>query len=352
MYSQAKISYTCRAINFESSVVQSLNGYTPKEGDVAMFRIIQLGKHTRIHNREGVNQTLCVGDEIIATFGNRYASNQFEGRIPSQPAEELHLLGQGGVVGIVGSAHAQFSKIGPTRLALVGYVMDAQTQQVVNSHQDLPAHDDFPPLTRPKVILSVGSSMDSGKTTTAAYLTRGLTQGGHRVAYLKLTGTAYAKDPRLVEDLGAVVSLDFSHFGYPSTYLYDTEELIALFDALLGETIPYQPDYVIVEIADGIVQRETKALLMHSGFASRVDGMILSVGDSLGAWGGLQILGQMGWTPLALAGCLTAAPLMISETAELTQTPILTLKELASPISIAPVLSQLHKTLHTRLKAA
>ncbi len=337
---QAKISYTCRQVSFDHTVVRQIPAYVPKSGDVGLFRVLSLGKHTRIHNEDGINRSIFVGDEIVATFGNRYASNQFEGRIQPEPQAVYDLLGQGGVVGTMAHSHAKFERTGTTQLALEGFVTNSDGSTIINTHQSLP-NPCFKDLARPpKIILSVGSSMDSGKTTTAAYLAKGIRAMGYRPAYIKLTGTAYAKDAFLVSDLGAVIARDFSHFGYPSTYLYDVEELIDLFHALLAEVRTENPDYVIVEIADGIVQRETKALLTHPTMHKLVDGMILSVGDSLGALGSLSVLEKMNWQPLALAGCLTAAPLMVLEAQAFTSLPILTLKELATPDSLVQFLPQ------------
>ena len=61
--------------------------------------------------------------------------------------------------------------------------------------------------------------MDSGKTTSAAYLCRGILASGTRVAYFKLTGTVYGKDKAMVRDCGALFVADFGNYGFPSTSL-------------------------------------------------------------------------------------------------------------------------------------
>ena len=164
--------------------------------------------------------------------------------------------------------------------------------------------------------------MDSGKTTTAAYLAHGLRKEGKKASYIKLTGTVYTKDADLAYDLGAEEALDFSHFGFPSTYLCEEEELLNLYESLLRKALEKQPEYVIIEVADGLFQRETKLLLNNQRFMQTVDRVILSGGDSLSAVHGLHTLQRWGITPIALSGMFTASPLLIKEVEAQTTVPV------------------------------
>ena len=60
--------------------------------------------------------------------------------------------------------------------------------------------------------------MNSGKTTTAAHLIKGLVQAGLKVGAAKLTGTGAVGDIWLMQDAGANLVLDFTDTGFPSTY--------------------------------------------------------------------------------------------------------------------------------------
>jgi len=293
------------------------NNYLPKAGDVALFRIKEVGKHTKIQNAEGKNRCLFPGDLVLCAFGNRYATNQIEGYVPTSIHEEYHMLGQGGVAGIVKTMYEPLEERGPTTLELIGYAVneEGEVKNTKTPFLELVQKAKATGL-KSKVILSLGTAMDSGKTTTAGYLCRGLSMAGKKVAYMKLTGTIYGKDPGFAYDCGATSVVDFSHFGYPSTYMCSEKELVVLFEALLGKLESRQPDYVVVEIADGLLQRETRTLLTSKKFIQKVDSAIFSAGDSLGVVSGLELLKKWGIRLFAVGGRFTMSPLLVEEVKE------------------------------------
>lgn len=76
-----------------------------------------------------------------------------------------------------------------------------------------------------------------------------------------MTGTAAGKDGRFFASCGADLVLDFTHCGLPSTSMLERNDLLATYNTLLNRVAATRPDYVIIEIADGIFQRETRMLL-------------------------------------------------------------------------------------------
>lgn len=105
----------------------------------------------------------------------------------------------------------------PTRLRVLGQVHDGDGRPLNTRSFGLPLRIDSANGTRSgvEVILVVGSSMNSGKTTIA----RALDRRGYRVAAAKVTGTASGKDGRFFEASGARPVVDFTSAGYPSTDL-------------------------------------------------------------------------------------------------------------------------------------
>ncbi|MBI5914586.1 MAG: hypothetical protein HY842_04355, partial [Bacteroidetes bacterium] len=200
--------------------------HQPKAGDLAVFKVLEIGKHDSIQGINGNNTYIFPGDLLLAAFGNRYATEQFEGYVPTEYQHQYHILGKGGAIGILTSMHEKFELVGPTSLRLIGYATDANGQ-VINTKYFNKQETAFDPAKkRPyKVILSLGASMDSGKTTSAAYTCRGLRAAGYKVAFIKLTGTVYTKDIHFARDCGAHLSIDFSKFGFPSTYMCSIFEL-------------------------------------------------------------------------------------------------------------------------------
>ncbi|MEM6726647.1 MAG: hypothetical protein AAF598_21590 [Bacteroidota bacterium] len=300
--------------------------HQPKAGDVAIFRVKELFKHTGIQDENGVNTYIFAGDYIMAVFGNRYASNQFEGYVPTGFQEMYHLIGKGGIVGTMVSSHAKLKKNGPTTLELIGFATGLNGQ-VINTKQLAVDQQVWDPNKerKSKVILALGSGMDSGKSTSAAYLCRGLKNSGKKVAYIKLTGTLFDKDRKLSENCGADVAIDFGAMGYPSTYLCGLQELLDLYESLLAKVEWLQPDYIVVEIADGLLQRETNMLLKYHPFMETIHSFFLACGDSLAVMGGLHYLNSLGYRPFAVTGLFTASPLMIREVKSFTPLPVLDL---------------------------
>lgn len=332
MKKRIKKSYICRdVIDFNVDERLALT-HIPSVGDIAIFEVICIGKHSNMQGHDKRNTAIYPRDYIMAAFGTRYATEQFEGYVPNEPKSEYHILGAGGTVGIIHSMHTKFMHIGPTCLRLIGFATD-QRSTVLNTKSIRKVETKLytgvmQSLTR--IILSIGSSMDSGKTTTAAHLIRGLKKSGRSVGFIKLTGTVYTKDCDLNYDNGADEVTDFSAMGFPSTYMCSQEELLNLHETLLNKINANRLDYVVIEIADGIYQRETELLLGHGKFMSGVDAVIFSAGDSLAAVQGVRALREMHIIPVALCGRFTASPLMIREVKSKVHTSIFTLEQLAN----------------------
>jgi hypothetical protein len=327
MQSNIKKALTCQHISdFYHVSTDLIHTHSPKMGDVGIFRVLR-ANGGYIMDTEKIATQLFDGDLVMLTFGSRYATNQYEGYVPEVPTLQCHLLGRGGVAGLMTSKNATF-KITPAQIELVGYAVN-KNDVVLNTIQNNALETFNPQSIKAKVILSVGSSMDSGKTTSAAWLCGGLRAAGKRVAYLKLTGTTFPKDAALNRDRGAHYAADFSDFGFPSTYLVDLETLLNLYQTLVSRACNESgAEYIVMEIADGLLQRETALLLNDQGFRSTVHATMFSAGDSLGVLSGLQILEQFGIEPFAVCGLFTASELLIREVEDRISVPILRLSEL------------------------
>ena len=329
--SRIKKSIICRWVDNFSVDTQLINYYIPKVGDTAIFEVINIGKHKYIQGDNGRNISILPGDYIMAAFGTRYATEQFEGYVPDKCLQEFHILGAGGTVGIIHSMHSNFEGIGPTVIKMIAYAVNA-TGEIINTKKIFhPAMIKFSGINSSfsKIILSVGSSMDSGKTTTAAYLARGLKKQGKQVAFIKLTGTIYTKDTDLVYDFGADRVTHFGEMGFPSTYMCTQTEILDLYETLLSKVQTANPDYIIIEIADGLFQRETKMLLTSKRFMNTVNHVVYSCGDSLAAIHGIAVLNSWAIQPTCLSGLFTASPLLIKEVEENSFVPVFTIDQLA-----------------------
>jgi hypothetical protein len=72
-------------------------------------------------------------------------------------------------------------------------------------------------------------------------------------------------------------------------------------------------DAIVLEIADGILQIETAALLESPLFNQMVDGVLFTARDSMGALAGIDWMRQRDIKVVGLSGVMTAAPLQCTE---------------------------------------
>jgi hypothetical protein len=160
---------------------------------------------------------------------------------------------------------------------------------------------------------------------------------GKQVAATKITGTAASKDRRFFESCGATRVLDFTDAGYPSTYMLSQHELLHITYTLLTNLATQPLDYIVVEIADGIFQRETRMLLEHRLFTSLIDHLFFSANDSLSAECGVRMLHRSQLPLRGVAGIVTQSPLAIREIEDVCGIRCLTLQQLADT-DLLPVL--------------
>lgn len=301
-------------------------------GDVALVRVVKVGKNKRLEAREGFTLDLFEGDYFLGVFGNRYATGQFEGYVPQGSSAECDMLSMGGVLGKVTSQHSDTPT--PTRVEVVGVVVDARGEKV--NTRSYGVAKGYSQVSRPvetgnaEVILVIGSAMDSGKTTTAGTVARSLSRSGYKVAAAKVTGTAAGKDARFFAASGAHPALDFVGAGYPSTYMIPEEEVLAVYASLVEELAASEPDYIVLEIADGIYQRETKMLLDSKEVRRSVDHVFFAAGDALAVGFGTRAVREMGLPLRATSGAVAASELGARESEDLSGLPCLSLERILS----------------------
>ena len=157
----------------------------------------------------------------------------------------------------------------------------------------------------------------------------------------EITHTSSTSKIALTFDAGASPVIDFTDFGYASTYRVPTGEVEQLMRQIIGHLTRTAPDVIVLEIADGLYQQETSALLKSALFRRAVNGIVFAAPDSLGAAAGVEWLEQRGLPVLAVAGALTASPLAIQEASQATHLPVLGLAELLDPATVRTLLTDL-----------
>jgi hypothetical protein len=323
-----KYGFTTRAVPLEE-MAKVVPMYAPPHiGDLLLAEVQDIGRHTKMEVRTGHTMAVFPGDHIVGAFGNRYATDQYEGYLPTRLVEGCDLLSVGGVCGEVASQHASMV-VDPTRLHILGLVSDKDDRPINQRTFGLPPYVVSDSLeTSAEVILVVGSAMNSGKTTTAGTLARALSRANFSVAAGKITGTAAGKDSRFYEACGARPVLDFTSAGYPSTYMLGLEELLGIYHIILGNLRAATPDYIILEIADGIFQRETRMMLGSEVIRDSVDHVFFAASDSLSAETGAHSMREYGLPLRAIAGAVTQSPLASREAEEAVGMPCMSIERI------------------------
>jgi len=322
----AKAAYTTRHMPPQSVATLLTEHVTPCAGDVVLARIQKLGQHQHIELAHGRRARLFVGDEIIVSYGHRYAPDQFEALVPDN-LDACHLVAAGGVAARVACSHDTMKK--PTAIVPLGLLGDRDGNPLNLSRWAVPAVSSL--RSKPLTIAVVGTSMNAGKTTTAAYLIKGLVAAGLRVGAAKLTGTGAGPDVWFMSDAGANPVLDFVDAGFASTYRASLEQLRHIAALLTGQLRSRAIDAMVLEIADGLYQEETAGLLSSPCFTAMLDGVIFATGDAMGASSGVQWLRQRKLPVCGLSGVLSRSPLATREAQEVTGLPVLSLEALAHP---------------------
>ena len=297
----------------------------PEPGDIVLSRLEKIGKNARLELVSGRPATLHEGDLLAVVFGNRYATEQFEGyaRIDGDACD---LLSMAGLCGLVESRHASVAE--PSKLRILGALGDEEGCALRLQNFSLPLHNVA--SAEPRVVAVCGSLMDSGKTYTAKSLIIGLRKLGERVASIKLTGTASGRDTWGMLDAGAEPALDFIDGGLASTYLVTLEDLLRLHHLLVSRAASLGAAWVVIEIADGLLQKETDALLQCPAFTESVNRWVFATSDPLAADGGVRLLRKWGIEPIAISGVISMSPLAMREASAATNVRCLTAMALQS----------------------
>ncbi|MEM7641546.1 MAG: hypothetical protein AAF366_03365 [Pseudomonadota bacterium] len=334
----AKWAFTTRRV--ERSDVRSISTHMTqaKAGDLILCEIAEVGHHKKIQLAERRVSESYPGDLVVLCLGDRYAPDQFlASAVIDGPL--LDLVAGGGVAGRVDAAHDFMDE--PTKLRPLGLLTGARGKVLNVADYALP---DLPRNDRVTVIGVFGASMNSGKTTAASSLAHGLMRAGHAVAGVKATGTGAFGDFNAFED-GGVPAMDFTDVGMATTFRMPLERIETGFDTLIATAAARGADVVVVEIADGVFQQETRAILKGSRIRDRLDGILFAAPDALSALGGVMVLEDLDLTPFAISGMVSCSPLAAAEAAEVTGLPVLSREDLWArqtiDLHVAPLMRHL-----------
>jgi hypothetical protein len=317
------------------TAMQTLVGGTvrPRSGDLVLASVSRLGQHQWIARPDGRRAALHLHDEIIVAYADRYATDQFESHVPDN-------LGPTQLVASGGIAARMITRSRDVRAATdilpLGLIGDDRGRPL--NVADFALEPEPPADQRPRTICVLGTSMNSGKTTTVHALVHGLDRAGARPGAAKATGTGAGGDYWVMLDAGAHRMLDFTDVGLASTYRRAMPVIERTFSELVNHLTVSGCGVNLIEVADGIYQRETAALIESPVFRDMVDAIVFASADAMGAAAGVAHLRSLDLPIVAVAGRITRSPLATREAEAVTGLPVLTLPQLGDPTAICGLL--------------
>jgi|SRR5580658_328003 hypothetical protein len=279
----------------------------PSVADAVVVQVDRIGHHQHLEIEGERRLRLYEGDRLVGVFGNRYATDVYEGRVLE--ARKLHLLTTSGLIGTVTCRNRNVGR--PTTVKFVGFLADSHGNRI--NTKRLLLQPAIPPGRSPDLVLVVGTGMSTGKTTVMRKILRAMATSGVRVAGCKLTGTASPRDLYEMKGTGAVLATDFSDYGFPSTYGESVDDLIRLMDLMGAACGRAGAEIAMIEIADGLLQPETQKLLESDEVRRRVRGVVVAGECSSSLLFATEYLRKIGHEVWAVSGLITNSPLFVRE---------------------------------------
>ncbi len=325
MFQSAKWSFSTRRVDQTMAAGLHHDLVAARPGDLILGRIISISQHPRIQLPSGRPSNLYPGDLIVMPCGARYAPDQFEGLAKIDP-EGCDMLAGGGCLGQMLSRNERIKP--PTRVQPLGRITDGSGAVMNVADFAMPKAGGTPSLP---VIAVLGTAMNSGKTTATVALSYGLTRAGWRVATIKATGTGAFGDYNDYVDTGAHMVADFTDAGMVTTYLEPLSRIKSGIADLIWQAEAAGAEVVVMEVADGLFQRETAGLVADAEFRRSLAGVVFACGDALAASGGVIELQRHNLRPVALTGIVSCSPMATLEAQAATGVEVMTRSQLLDP---------------------
>ena len=212
-------------------------------GDYVVGQVTACSHASLIELTSGRMAELSVGDHLIGALGVRAATLEAVGSWEKVGDDgRMQAMTAAGIMGRVTSLSSFIPT--PIDLQYRGHVRrDNQTVKMANFATS-------PSTTAPAfgipVVLLIGTSMSSGKTTSARVIIRCLKRMGLRVVGAKFTGAGRYRDILAMSDAGADAIFDFVDEGLPST-VCEEATFRSTMHRLLARIAAAEPDVLVAE---------------------------------------------------------------------------------------------------------
>ncbi|MDF1743537.1 MAG: hypothetical protein P1V19_07555 [Gimesia sp.] len=256
----------------------------------------QANARTPIELTTGRMTEVTSGDHVLGAFGVRTATLEAVGHWKAIDADlRMQALTAAGLFGRATSVSPFIAN--PLWLTYSGHVT---RNGVPVRMSDFVEPQDGSIYNRPTILL-IGTSMSSGKTTSAKVIIRQLVRLGLNVTGVKFTGAGRLKDTLAMYDSGASSIFDFVDVGLPSTACPPDEYQSAL-AKLLGKIQAAGPDIVVAEAGASPLEPYNGDVLMNT-IRSHINCTVLCASDPYAVVG---VTKGFGFAPDFIAGLATS----------------------------------------------
>ena len=211
-------------------------------GDFVVGRVV--GERNRLYlceTKSGRMTDMVRGDLMVGALGRRDATLEGVGDWRAVgPDLGIEALTSAGLLGKSTSISPMFPNL--MHLQYVGHAMRGGRKVMMRDFV-VPA---APRLLEIPVVLLIGTSMSSGKTTAGRVIIRALKYMGLNVAAAKLTGSARYRDILQFRDAGASYVIDFVDAGLPSTVCEESTYREA-FGLMISKVAAHNADVLVAE---------------------------------------------------------------------------------------------------------
>src|SRR5258705_5856077 len=298
-----KIGSATSPLSLSKTVAVVSSSDTPKAGDiVAVHALTDSATYNMLELPTGRLAKINPGDLLIGVLGRRRALKGFVGDVPTtvKKGDELQLLNMGGVIGCCTGHHSSLGDA--IRLEVIGLVCDEDGNVVNIADSALPTRTILGKSA--PVGMTVGTSMNSGKTYAATELIKQATCAGLKVAAAKLSGVACLRDTLNMADHGAVATASFLDCGLPSTV--DVDDLAPTAKAIIARLNEVTPDLIVIEMGDGILGGySVETVFADLELREATAAVVFCASDYVGAWGGIELLRRRGVQVDVISGSVT-----------------------------------------------
>ena len=289
-------------------------------GDYAVCEVIASSRSSQIELTTGRMTEVAVGDLVMGALGIRAATLEAVGSW-KEVGQDLRLQAMT-AAGLLGKVTSQSSFIPqPIELTYRGHVTRDGAKVNMRRFVVKPASIT---LACP-VLLLIGTSMSSGKTTSARVIIRRLKRMGLRVAGAKLTGAGRYRDILAMSDAGADAIHDFVDAGLPSSVCDAATYRLALAN-LLGRIADERPDVLVAEAGASPLEPYNGEEAI-SQIRPQVRCTVLCASDPYAVVGVTQ---GFGFEPDLVAGVATSTSAGVEVIRRLTGRPALNLLDIGS----------------------